>query len=165
MNAMSVCLFHTQTLIWVSQVPSRVQIVCILRKYSYANQLLIIHPQSRSRLRRISLIRKMRSLGLKVRKNELCPDILVESEKNFKDLEKILLQRALLFKDERIRNLESKLADLNYRLQEFQIEKQGNKTSYRHNNITIINNAFSSNYYFSVSFTLLLVIGVMKFFK
>ena len=107
----------------------------------------------------------MRSLGLKVRKNKLCPDILVESEKNFKDLEKILLQRALLFKDERIRNLESKLADLNYRLQEFQIEKRGNKTSYGHNNITIVNNAFSSNYYFSVSFTLLLVLGVMKFFK
>lgn len=107
----------------------------------------------------------MRSLGFEVRKNELCPDILVESEKNAKDLEKILLQRALVFKDERIRNLESKLADLNCRLQEFEIEKLGNKTSYGDNNITIVNNAFSSNYYFSVSFTLLFFIGVIKFFK
>ena len=107
----------------------------------------------------------MRSLGFEVRRNILCPDILVEAEKNAKDLEKILLQRALVIKDERIRNLESKLADLNCRLQEFEIEKLGNKTSHGHNNITIVNNAFAANYYFSVSFSLLLALGVVKIFK
>ena len=105
----------------------------------------------------------MRSLDLEVQKNELCPDILVKTEKNAKDLEKILLQRALLIKDKRIRNLESKLADLNSRLEEFENEKRENKTSFGNNNVTIVNNSYTSNLYFS--FTLLLVIGVMKAFK
>ena len=105
----------------------------------------------------------MRSLDLEVQKNELCPDILVKTEKNAKDLEKILLQRALLIKDKRIRNLESKLADLNSRLEEFENEKRDNKTSFGNNNVTIVNNSYTSNLYFS--FTLLLVIGVMKAFK
>ena len=101
---------------------------------------------------------------MEVQKNELCPDILVKTEKNAKDLEKILLQRALLIKDERIRNLERKLADLNCRLEEFESEKHGNKTaSFGNNNVTIVNNTYTSNLYFS--FTLLLVIGVIKAFK
>ena len=100
---------------------------------------------------------------MEVQKNELCPDILVKTEKNAKDLEKILLQRALLIKDKRIRNLESKLADLNSRLEEFENEKRDNKTSFGNNNVTIVNNSYTSNLYFS--FTLLLVIGVMKAFK
>ena len=100
---------------------------------------------------------------MEVQKNELCPDILVKTEKNAKDLEKILLQRALLIKDKRIRNLESKLADLNSRLEEFENEKRENKTSFGNNNVTIVNNSYTSNLYFS--FTLLLVIGVMKAFK
>ena len=99
---------------------------------------------------------------MEVQKNELCPLILSKTEKNAKDLEKILLQRALLIKDKRIRNLESKLADLKCRLEEFENEKRDNKTSFGNNNVTIINNSYSSNLYFS--FTLLLVIGVMKAF-
>ena len=63
---------------------------------------------------------------MKVQKDELCPELLVRTEKNVKDLEKILLQRALLIKDERIGNLERKLADLNCRLEEFESEKHGN---------------------------------------
>ena len=103
---------------------------------------------------------------MKVQRNEqLCPELLVKTEKNAKDLEKILLQRALLIKDERIRNLERKLADLNCRLEEFESEKHhGNKTaSFGNNNVTIVNNTYTSNLYFS--FTLLLVIGVIKAFK
>ena len=100
---------------------------------------------------------------MKVQKNELCPDILVKTEKNAKDLEKILLQRALLIKDERIRNLESKLADLNCRLEESEREKQENNSSFGYNNITIINSNHSSSFYISI--TLLLVIGIIKSFK
>lgn len=100
---------------------------------------------------------------MEVQKNELCPYILSKTEKNAKDLEKILLQRALLIKDERLRNLESKLADLKCRLEEFENEKRDNKTFFGNNNVTIVNNSYTSNLYFS--FTLLLVIGVMKAFK
>ena len=102
---------------------------------------------------------------MKVQRNELCPELIVKTEKNAKDLEKILLQRALLIKDERIRNLERKLADLNCRLEEFESEKHvgNNAASFGNNNVTIVNNTYTSNLYFS--FTLLLVIGVIKAFK
>ena len=39
--------------------------------------------------------------------SKLSPDILVRSEKNAKDLEKVLLHRALIIKDERIKKLEN----------------------------------------------------------
>ena len=104
----------------------------------------------------VTIIEKKSSSNLYL----LCPEVLVRTEKNAKDLEKILLQRALFIKDERIRNLESKLADLNCRIEESRSETLENKTSEENNNFTIIKKNSSSNFYFG--FTLLIAMGVLK---
>ena len=102
---------------------------------------------------------------MKSKCNELIPHILAESEKNSKDLEKLLLQRALAIKDERIRNLEERLSSLTTKLQQseerFSKQEQVNMAKAE---ITIVNNNIYSNIY-CCGCTLLMVLSVFKLLR
>ena len=95
--------------------------------------------------------------------SKLSPDILVRSEKNAKDLEKVLLHRALIIKDERIKKLENTLASLTIQLQELEQHKQ-TRSSEAEKNVTIINNNIYSNFY-CYGCTFLLLLGFIKIMK
>lgn len=102
---------------------------------------------------------------MKSKCSELIPHILANSEKNSKDLEKLLLQRALAIKDERIRNLEDRLASLSAKLEQseerFIKQEQVNMAKAE---ITIVNNNIYSNIY-CCGCTLLMVLSVIKLLR
>ena len=104
----------------------------------------------------------MKSLELECH-SELIPHILVKSEKNSKDLEKLLLQRALAIKDERIRNLENRLEALNSKLKD-SVEEKCQNMNLAKTEITIVNNNLYSNIY-SCGCTLLMLLSLYKLFK
>ena len=88
------------------------------------------------------------------------PFILAATEKNSKDVEKLLLKRALSIKDEKIKNLEKRIEVLEYNLREAEakaLSKEAIKSE-----IVIVNNYFNFNLN---CFALLLLFGVVKMFR
>ena len=95
-----------------------------------------------------------------VRINDLVPDVLSKSEKNSKDLEKLLLQRALIMKDDKIRNLEMRIACLKDRLDKAENAEPKLITK----ETVIINNNIYSNMY-CCGCSIILILGIIKLLK
>ena len=101
--------------------------------------------------------------NMKINEYELCPDILAKSEKNAKDLEKLLLQRALIIKDERIRILENKLSSITSQLRA--VEEMHRNLNVTETKVIVVNNNVYSGVSFCACTSLLLVIGLLKLLK
>ena len=95
-----------------------------------------------------------------VRINDLVPDVLSKSEKNSKDLEKLLLQRALIMKDDKIRNLEMRIACLKERLE----KAENGEAKLISKETVIINNNIYSNMY-CCGCSIILILGIIKLLK
>ena len=101
--------------------------------------------------------------NMKINEYELCPDILAKSEKNAKDLEKLLLQRALIIKDERIRVLENKLSSITSQLKA--VEEMQRNINVGDTKVIVVNNNVYSGFSFCACSSLLLIIGLLKLLK
>ena len=87
------------------------------------------------------------------------PDILVTTEINSKDVEKLLLRRALAMKDEKIKNLENRIKELSDNL--IKAESKHEYTE-KKSVIVFVNNYFNTHWHF---FSLFLLIGILKIFR
>ena len=87
------------------------------------------------------------------------PFILAATEKNSKDVEKLLLKRALSIKDEKIKNLEKRIEVLEDSLREAETKALPKEAK---SEIVIVNNYFNFNWN---CFALLLLFGVAKMFR
>ena len=87
------------------------------------------------------------------------PFILATTEKNSKDVEKLLLKRALAIKDEKIKNLEKRIEVLGDSLREAEAKALSKEAK---SEIVIVNNYFNFNWN---CFALLLLFGVVKMFR
>ena len=87
------------------------------------------------------------------------PFILATTEKNSKDVEKLLLKRALAIKDEKIKNLEKRIEVLGDSLREAEAKALSMEAK---SDIVIVNNYFNFNWN---CFALLLLFGVAKMFR
>merc|ERR1712098_66140 len=89
------------------------------------------------------------------------PFILAATEKNSQDVEKLLLQRALIMKDEKIRNLEKRIVELGESLKEAEAKAVSSKET--KTEIVIVNNYFNFNTVQCCA--LIFLFGVFKLFR